>query len=49
MSGAGTCYISFGPACENTIAALRQIGAVNDEWKLYTYSEYEKTQQAVEQ
>ncbi len=35
-------YICFGKRCENIINALEELGVINEEWKLYTYEEYEK-------
>lgn len=35
-------YINFGPECTNTIAALEELGIVDDTWKLCTYEEYEQ-------
>lgn len=35
-----TVYISFGTKSKNLIAALEELGIINDTWKLYTVEEY---------
>lgn len=35
-------YIVFGKECTNLIEMLEKIGVVDDEWKLYTYAEYQE-------
>lgn len=35
-------YICFGEKCVNIVNTLEELGVINDEWKLYTYEEYEK-------
>lgn len=42
MESSGSSYISFGSECTNTIQALEDIGAIDDTWRLYNYSEYER-------
>lgn len=41
VSGSMNSYISFGPECSHTVAALEELGIVDDTWKLYTMEEYE--------
>ncbi len=36
-----TVYMSFGKKCVNLIAALEELGIINDTWQVYTYSEYD--------
>lgn len=33
-------YIIFGPKCVNTVKTLRQLGIINETWKLMKYDEY---------
>lgn len=33
-------YIIFGPKCVNTVRTLRQLGIINETWKLMKYDEY---------
>lgn len=40
--GYGSAYICFGKKCTNLIDTLEKLGIINDEWKLYTYAEYEE-------
>lgn len=35
-------YISLGPACENVIGTLEELGVVDDTWLLATYEEYQE-------
>ncbi|MDD6058569.1 MAG: ABC transporter permease [Clostridiales bacterium] len=39
----GTIYVYFGPECTNIERTLRELGIVNDTWKLMTYEEYQQT------
>ena len=38
----GMVYICFGEKCVNIVNTLEELGIINEEWKLYTYEEYEK-------
>lgn len=35
-----SAYICFGKRCVNIINTLEELGIINEEWKLYTYEEY---------
>lgn len=41
-SKSSTSYICFGEKCENIVNTLKELGIINEEWKLYTYEEYQE-------
>ncbi len=41
-SESGYAYLSFGKDCTNLVRTIENMGILNDEWRLYTYDEYDE-------